>query len=269
MKYKVLVLDIDGTLRTSEKEITQNTHAAIDRLIDQGVKVVIASGRPTFGVMPTVRELRLNQRNGYILSNNGGIITDCSTGEKIYEVALPQGSLRRLGTFAAKHHCSMLSHYQDELISDNPDNPFVSLEARINGMPSKEVTDWGEYDKLFRPNKCIVVNEGHILEHLEPLFREEFKEDMNIFRSEPFFLEVVPKGVDKALSLAVLLKRLGLTREETVACGDGFNDLSMIRFAGLGVAMGNAQPIVKEAADFVTLSNDEDGVAYVIEKFFC
>ena len=90
---------------------------------------------------------------------------------------------------------------------------------------------------------------------------------MSIYRSEPFFLEVLPLGIDKAKRLEFLLNHLGLKREELMACGDGFNDLSMIKYAGLGVAMSNAQPVVKEAADYVTLSNEEDGVAAAVKKF--
>lgn len=90
---------------------------------------------------------------------------------------------------------------------------------------------------------------------------------MGVFRSEPYFLELVPKGIDKARSLSVLLEKLGMTKDEMIAVGDGFNDLSMIQYAGLGVAMANAQEVVKENADFITLSNEEDGVAHVVEKF--
>ena len=90
---------------------------------------------------------------------------------------------------------------------------------------------------------------------------------MGVFRSEPYFLELVPKGIDKAQSLAVLLKEIGMTKEEMITVGDGFNDLSMIQYAGLGVAMANAQEIVRQNADYITLSNEEDGVAAVVEKF--
>ena len=91
---------------------------------------------------------------------------------------------------------------------------------------------------------------------------------INVFRSEPYFLELVPQGIDKALSLEVLLKEIGVKREEVIAMGDGYNDLSMIQFAGLGIAMGNAQEPVKKAANYITLSNEEDGVAEAIDKFF-
>ena len=91
---------------------------------------------------------------------------------------------------------------------------------------------------------------------------------ISVYRSEPFFLELVPQGIDKARSLAVLLDELGMTREQMVAMGDGYNDLSMIRFAGMGVAMANALEPVNKAADYITLSNDEDGVAAAVEKLF-
>ena len=96
---------------------------------------------------------------------------------------------------------------------------------------------------------------------------DHLKDRMGVFRSEPYFLELVPKGIDKALSLAGMLEKIGVSREEMIAIGDGFNDLSMIKYAGLGIAMANAQDVVKENADFITLSNEEDGVAYAAEKF--
>ena len=97
--------------------------------------------------------------------------------------------------------------------------------------------------------------------------RAQFKGEFDCFRSEPYFLEVVPMGVEKAASLEILLKKLGIDREELMACGDGFNDLPMLRYAGLGVAMANAQSAVKQAADRVTLSNDEDGVAAAVKQY--
>ena len=111
------------------------------------------------------------------------------------------------------------------------------------------------------------MGEPKRLEILEKEMYGQLKDKMGVFRSEPYFLELVPKGIDKAQSLSVLLKEIGLAKEEMIAIGDGFNDLSMIQYAGLGIAMANAQPIVRENADFITLSNDEDGVAYAVEKF--
>ena len=97
--------------------------------------------------------------------------------------------------------------------------------------------------------------------------QDKYGDRMNIYRSEAFYLELNPPAIDKANSLRMLLKHLNLTKDEMIACGDGFNDLSMIEFAGLGIAMANAKQPVKDVADFITLSNEEDGVAYAVEKF--
>ena len=133
-------------------------------------------------------------------------------------------------------------------------------------METKKVDSYMEAID-FPVAKCLIVGEASRLMLLEKDMYEELKDCMGVYRSEPYFLELVPKGIDKAQSLAVLLEKIGATREEMIAIGDGFNDKSMIEFAGLGVAMDNAQDVVKQAADYITLSNEEDGVAAVVEKF--
>lgn len=115
--------------------------------------------------------------------------------------------------------------------------------------------------------KCLIVGDADKLISLEAELCLRLQGRINVFRSEPYFLELVPQGIDKALSLGVLLKKTEIGREEIIAMGDGYNDLSMIKFAGLGIAMGNAQEPVKKAADYITSSNEEDGVAEAIHKF--
>ena len=114
--------------------------------------------------------------------------------------------------------------------------------------------------------KCLIVGDAGKLIPVESELCIRLQGKINVFRSESYFLEFVPQGIDKALSLSVLLENIGMTREEVIAIGDGYNDLSMIKFAGIGIAMGNAQEPVKKAADYITLTNDEDGVAEVIER---
>jgi Predicted hydrolases of the HAD superfamily len=142
----------------------------------------------------------------------------------------------------------------------------VQKEAFLNKMKIKQVDNFLSYVD-FPIAKCIITGDGDQLIALEKEMNNHLKGTMGVYRSEPFFLELVPNGIDKAQSLSILLDKLGMTKDEMVACGDGYNDLSMIQFAGLGVAMANAQLVVKEKADFITLSNEEDGVAHVIERF--
>jgi Cof subfamily protein (haloacid dehalogenase superfamily) len=113
----------------------------------------------------------------------------------------------------------------------------------------------------------MVSGEPEILAKLEKIFNDSIGNDLEVFRSEPYFLEIMPKGINKAKAIGILLDHLGYSKEELIACGDGFNDVHMVEYAGLGVAMANACEQVKTVADFVTKSNNDDGVAYVVEKF--
>lgn len=116
-------------------------------------------------------------------------------------------------------------------------------------------------------NKVLFSLEPEYLAAPERLCKERFGKVLNIYRSDPFFLEVLPHKVDKAHSLLKLLAMLGMDKEEMICCGDGYNDITMLECAGLGVAMENAQEPVKACADYITASNDEDGIVEVIEKF--
>ena len=115
--------------------------------------------------------------------------------------------------------------------------------------------------------KCMLMERGGYLAGVEERLKERIGSRLSIYRSEPYFLEIMPKGIDKARSLARLLEVLGLDREQMIACGDGYNDLTMIKYAGLGVAMENAVLPVRQAADYITASNNHDGVGLVVEKF--
>lgn len=266
MNYKLLVLDLDGTLTNAKKEITPHTETTLLRAQEQGVKIVLASGRPTYGIAPLADRLRLNDFEGYILSYNGGKIIDWSTKEVMYENVLSPEVYPYLYECARKNNFVILSYKNEYIVSEDATNEYVRHEAFLNKMESRTVPSFLEEINMPVP-KCLIVGDPEPLSKLEAEMREQLQGRMNVFRSEPFFLELVPEGIDKARSLAVLLQETGLKREDMIACGDGFNDLSMIRFAGLGVAMANAQEVVKAEADYITLSNEEDGVAAVVEKF--
>lgn len=266
MKYKLLVLDLDGTLTNQQKEITPYTRNILIKAQEQGIKIVLASGRPTYGIVPLANELRLGDFEGYILSYNGGQIIDWKTKDVMYENTLHPEVYPYLYECASKNGFTILSYKDEYIISENADDPYVRHEAFLNKMPSITVPCFLDVIN-FPVAKCLIVGDPEPLAILEQEMKVTLRNQMNVFRSEPFFLELVPKGIDKARSLAVLLDELGMKEEEMIACGDGFNDLSMIQYAGLGVAMANAQEIVRKEADYITLSNEEDGVAHVVEKF--
>ena len=134
-------------------------------------------------------------------------------------------------------------------------------------MKFKKVENFVEYVSEYNLNKMLMTAPPEKAAVLVEELQEKYKDVLSIYRSAPFFIEIMPKNVDKAASLDRMLTSLGLTKDDAICCGDGFNDKSMIEYAGVGVAMENAQPAVKEVADYITKSNDEDGIVEVIDKF--
>lgn len=266
MAYEILVLDIDGTLTNSKKEISPKTLEAILTIQERGHTVVLASGRPTPGITRLANELKLSSYNGFILSYNGGKIINCSTNEIIYQKLLNKDLIPSLYHDAIEHNIGIMSYENDYIIAGTPIDQYMELESRINNIPIKKVDNFIDYIN-FDVHKCIMTADGTYLETIEPIIRERYKDTLNVYRSEPFFLEIMPQNIDKAYSLGKLLDHLGLSKEQMISCGDGYNDLTMIEYAGMGVAMANARDVVKEAANFITLSNDNDGIAHVIHEF--
>ena len=266
LKYKILVLDIDGTLTNSKKEIPPRTKSAIIKAQEKGVIVALASGRPSQGITHVANELELDRFGGYVLSFNGGVITNYQTKEVIFEKVLPDGVIPVLYDEAKKAGVAIVSYLDDAIVTETPEAKYIDYEAFLNHMKVVKVDDF--VDTLRSPvTKCLMVGDPEILVKEEERLKKKLGDRLNVFRSEPFFLEIMPQNIDKAYSLNKLLKHLKMTREEMIACGDGYNDRSMIEFAGLGVAMCNAQPEVKAVADLVTLTNDEEGVALVVEDY--
>lgn len=266
MNYKILVLDLDGTLTNHDKVITSRTKKALMEAQKRGIIIVLASGRPTYGVMPLAEELELEKYGGYILSFNGGIIFNCRTRETVFQKKLPVESNAQIIHLAEQEKVAILTYEDSWIISNNPDSPYVKKESEINHLKVRRIDDMAAHT-TFRVPKFLMVGDGDYLAGVEVRVRDALGDDFSVYRSEAFFLEILPKGIDKAQCLEQLLELLGLVPQQMIACGDSYNDISMIQFAGLGVAMENAIPPLKEVADYITLSNDEDGVAHVVEKF--
>ena len=267
LKEKALVLDIDGTLTNSKKEISAPTKAALQDILERGYKVILASGRPTPGMRRYEKELELEKYGGYLLSFNGARIVECKKGDIIYQRILPLTLLPGFYHFAKDNGCGLITYLGDEVISAFEPDKYVKIEAQINGLPVRKVDCFLDFVD-FDINKCLMTADPEIAPDLERQLQEKYGHVASIYRSEPYFIEIMPQNVDKANSLEKMLESLGISRENTVCCGDGFNDISMIQFAGVGVAMGNAQQAVKDVADFITDTNDEDGLVRVIETYF-
>ena len=266
MKYKLLVLDVDGTLLNDEREISKRTLAALLKVQQMGVRIVLASGRPTYGLMPLAKTLELGNYGGFVLSYNGCQIIKAQNGEILFERRINPEMLPYLEKKARKNGFAIFTYHDDTLITDSPDNEYIKNEALLNNL---KIIREDEFSTAidFAPCKCMLVSDKEkALIGLEQHWEKRLAGTLDAFRSEPYFLEVVPCGVNKANTLGALLEHLGVTREEVIAVGDGVCDVTMLQLAGMGVAMGHLQDSVKVCADYVTASNEEDGVALAVEK---
>jgi Cof subfamily protein (haloacid dehalogenase superfamily) len=267
MDKKIVFLDIDGTLVNSEKKITKATKESLMRIQKAGVKLAIASGRPSKGVIPYAQELELEKYAGYILPFNGGNIINYSTKEVVYSNTLSMDVVKKAYDLSKEYGVELITYKGDTILSETDDNPYLLIESTINKMDVEKVEC--VYDAITEsPVKCLLLGDGDYLAGIENEIKEKIGNDANVFRSEPFFMEIVPQGIDKAAAIEALIGTLGIRQEETVAFGDGYNDVSMIQYAGLGVAMSNGCDRIKEVADYIAPDNNSDGIAHVINKFF-
>ena len=264
--YRAIALDLDGTLTNHEKVVTPKTREALLKAASEGAVIILASGRPTYGIEPVAECLELNQRGGYILSYNGGNIVNAKTGEKLFSQYLPDEVIPELYAYAKENGHALLGYAGNEIITEMPDDQYVKEESRINKMNIRKVENLFEAMEP-HPTKLLMTGDPTLMLKAEEELVEKLGDRMDIFRSAPFFLELVPKGIDKAKSLSRLLTKINLTPADMIAFGDGYNDLSMLKLAGMGVAMENAAPEVRAEADYVTLTNEEDGVAAALEHF--
>ena len=266
MKYKLSVLDVDGTLLNNAREISNRTLAALLKVQLMGVRIVLASGRPTYGLMPLAKTLELGNYGGFILSYNGCQIIKAQNGEILFERRINPEMLPYLEKKARKNNFAIFTYHDDIIITDTPENEYIISEAVLN---NQKIIKEDEFSTAvdFPPCKCMLVsNDEEALIVLEDHWRRQLNGTLDVFRSEPYFLEVVPCGIDKANTLGALMEKLNIKREEVIAIGDGVCDVTMLQLAGMGIAMGHSQDSVKVCADYVTASNEEDGVAQAVEK---
>lgn len=264
--YKLVALDMDGTLLRKDKSISDRTLNAIKEAREKGVKIVLATGRPVKGIVNYLDYLGLDNDDEYAVTFNGSAVQTAKTGQMLFEHFMSGSDLHYIYELSRKFGVNF--HAFDgngELITPKM-NQYTDLEAQINKIEIKKIdlNEIGHEDNII---KVMMVDEPEKLDKAFAELPEEVFTKYSVMRSAPIFLEFLNPVINKGLGLSLLSEELGIKREEVIAIGDAGNDIDMIKYAGLGVAMGNAYPQVKEAADYVTVTNEEDGVAEVIERF--
>ncbi|WP_459502853.1 Cof-type HAD-IIB family hydrolase [Bacillus sp. C1] len=265
MSYKMIVLDLDDTLLRDDHTISDRTKQALMTAQEQGVKVVLASGRPTFGMRHIAKELRLEEYGSFILSFNGAKIINCETDEELFSSTLSPEIVHNLYEISKRENVWIHTYIGDDIVTEE-NNPYTEIEGQLTGMPIIQVDNFTA--AVQKPVVKVLMNkEAERLIEVEQKLQKQLEGKLSVMRSKPFFLEFTEAGVTKGTSLHQLIQRLGIKREEVIAMGDSYNDQAMIEFAGLGVAMGNAPDDIKEIANYVTDTNMNDGVAKVVEQF--
>ncbi len=263
---KLIALDIDGTLLNSQNTITEKTKEALRRAQDAGHILVIASGRDPIGIRPYAEILDFANHNGFICSFNGGKIINCETGEVLIDHSLEMDIALDILNFAKENDITYLIYAEKSIITNSEKTYRIGKIAEADHNVYEVIENLEDVID-FRPNKILFsIDPADIDEKIE-LFDKKYKGKVNAFKSTPFFYEIMPVGVEKGASLREMAKFLGFAIKDTIAFGDERNDLEMLEAAGTGVVMANAPDVVKEYGDYITKSNDEDGIAYYLDKF--
>ena len=235
---------------------------AIRKAVKKGVHVVLASGRPLPGVAHVAKDVGLFDIGGYMLAYNGSQVVDCLTGKSLIHETLPEKYYPEICRSYRDFGINLMTYSQTGVISENREQ-YTELESRISKIPLTVVPDL--LSAIEQPVcKFLAAGSYDNLRTYQDYLKEIFGDKVNAFFSESYFLEIVPPGIEKAASLEKLLKIFGCTQDELIACGDSMNDATMVSFAGLGVAMGNAPAHVKTAADRVVSDLDHGGCAEAI-----
>ena len=264
---KLIALDLDGTLLTPEKTISDKTRNALIELQKQGIKLILASGRPTPGLFSEAKKLKMNEYYGYLLSYNGAALHVYDSMEVLHSQTLTRDQAHRIIEHGHKYSQMTMMTYNDHtLLCENVSAYRVLPEAKMCRIGVKQVQNL-HMAMSFDPYKFLFAIEPEKMNKLEEEFKKPFEDELSMVLSTPYYMEVMNKGISKGKILHKLLDILHLKPENLMAFGDGQNDLEMLKMAGISVCMGNGDPLCKETADFVTLRNDEDGIAHAIEHF--
>jgi HAD-superfamily hydrolase, subfamily IIB len=263
--YKMFITDIDGTLLNSDKILSQANKESLIKLQESGTTLVLASGRPTYGINPIAKELQMDRYDGYILSYNGSYIIRCRDNKILESFSLTKEDVHKMYDFAVEHNLDILTYLNGTVIS-NRRSEYVNTEVVLTKMAHLATN---EFKRIIDEPcvKVILLGEPTHLKQVEKILKEKYSILYNIAISEPIFLEVFSKEASKGVSMLKLAQMLNIDSQEIIAIGDSFNDLEMLKLAGTSIAVENSSPEIKGLANHIGKSNDEDAVAHVINNF--
>jgi Cof subfamily protein (haloacid dehalogenase superfamily) len=265
--YKAVFIDMDGTLLQKDHTISETNKQTIKKLLDKGILIIPISARPLHGILPISRQLFpdtipvVSLNGSYIFLNN----------EIIYQSSVPLEDVIEVQKEIAPHDVSAMYYSQMEWYAE-ADNAHIQKEQKITDVKIKIqpfdaiVSEWKT--KRSGPNKILIAGNADLINGIEKRLIDQHGDKLNMSKSKTTYLEVMSLASSKTKAIQFLLDRYGIKQNEIIAIGDNFNDKEMIEFAGIGVAMGNAPDAIKKVADYITTTNNEDGVAKALDHFF-
>ncbi len=267
--YKLVAIDLDGTLVTDEKELMPKTIEAIKEASKKGVKIMISSGRSFYRLEKYIDALGLRKENQCTICFNGGMIVENTTKEILYSKNLEPEEIKELIQLGKTLELPIMIYTKNTHYVEKVPEVVEKNKKNLKGMNLKKV----RFDEInfneeinYIYKVCFIDNPKTIIEKRKEI-PKEFFERYEITSSVPEYLEIVKKGIKKSEAIKFVMEKYHIKQEEVMAIGDGENDVEMLSFAGLGIAMENASDFVKEFANVVTTSNNHDGVANAIEKY--
>ena len=275
LNIKTIALDLDGTLLDNEHNIQPKTKKALIKLHNEGVKIILASGRPVLAMLKYAKELELDKNNGIIVCNNGAIAYDVANEKLIFETPLDKNLVyevlenlenKPMYPMVDKGEYMYVENVYDAVVETGHMGKgrinIIEWEARNGGFLLQEVKSLKNFVD-FNVNKILTIMEPSYLDENKQILTDKFKDRLYVAQTSPFFLEYMSLGVSKANAL----EKLGIKSETLLSFGDSSNDKEMVEYAKYGVAMGNGKEEVKNSAVYVTDDNNNEGIFKALKYF--
>ena len=264
---KVIALDMDGTLLNSKKELLEETKQYFKEFHTKGTEtlLVLCTGRPETGIRPYLKDLGYLEENHYIISQNGANIYESRTGKRVMDAFLDSAAIQKWIELGKKHGISVMGAGVDYYYCfDQEPTEWMEFDVKLvsgklKRIPTEESLNTDYY-------KILLMGDEEQLNEFETFIPEEWRDEFYVVRSQKYLVEVLTKGVNKAFGVEKLAKELNIQSSEIAAIGDAANDIEMLKYAGLAIAMGNASEEVKAVSDIVTDTNENNGVIKAIDQ---
>ena len=265
--FKLVAVDLDGTLLDDRKLIPSENIAAIRKIKNRGVKIVIATGRPIAVIKKSIAQLGIDSDDDYCVALNGVLVQNLRSEEVICSSGFSGELLKKLVSLSQQYSLYIHTFSKTLGLVANKRNKYSDIEC-YGGVVQYREFDFSTVADSDEFYKCVLTGPEDMVDQLERNLDPVFRKLFSVVRTLPCILEFLPAGVSKGRGLSMLAGKIGIAPEEMIAFGDEHNDYEMLQAVGFPVAMGNAIEPIKKISKMVTTTNNEAGVAYALDKLF-